>query len=71
MHGEQGALLVASQLTSCAPTFYAKLYAASQTFDEARHVEGFNRYLKEKIGFQPKYDVFNTIDYALNYRSKT
>ena len=26
---------------------------------------------KEKIGFQPKYDVFNTIDYALNYRSKT
>ena len=39
MHGEQGALLVASQLTSCAPTFNAKLYAASQTFDEARHVE--------------------------------
>ena len=29
MHGEQGALLVASQLTSCAPTFNAKLYAAS------------------------------------------
>ena len=52
LHGEQGALLVASQLTSCAPTYNAKLYAASQTFDEARHVEGFNRYLKEKIGFQ-------------------
>ena len=52
LHGEQGALLVASQLVSCAPTFNAKMYAASQTFDEARHVEGFNRYLKEKIGFQ-------------------
>lgn len=50
MHGEQGALLVASQLCSCAPTFDAKLYAASQTFDEARHVEVFTRYLQEKIG---------------------
>jgi hypothetical protein len=44
LHGEQGAVLVASQLTSCAPTFNAKLYAASQTFDEARHVEAFNKY---------------------------
>ena len=50
LHGEQGALLVASQLASCAPTYNAKLYAASQTFDEARHVEVFNRYLQEKIG---------------------
>ena len=51
LHGEQGALLVASQIASCAPTYNAKLYAASQTFDEARHVEVFNRYLQEKIGF--------------------
>ena len=51
LHGEQGALLVASQLASCAPTFNAKLYAASQTFDEARHVEVFNRYIQKKIGF--------------------
>ena len=50
LHGEQGALLVASQLASCAPTYNTKLYAASQTFDEARHVEVFNRYLQEKIG---------------------
>ncbi|GIS76640.1 MAG: hypothetical protein CM1200mP12_23590 [Gammaproteobacteria bacterium] len=35
VHGEQGALLVASQLATCAPTYNAKLYAASQTFDEA------------------------------------
>ncbi len=50
LHGEQGALLVASQLCSCAPTYNAKLYAASQTFDEARHVEVFSRYLKERLG---------------------
>jgi hypothetical protein len=50
LHGEQGALLVASQLCSCAPTLNAKLYAASQTFDEARHVEVFNKYLQQRIG---------------------
>ncbi|MBF2755586.1 MAG: ferritin-like domain-containing protein [Gammaproteobacteria bacterium AqS3] len=51
LHGEQGALLVASQLVSCAPTYTAKLYAASQTFDEARHVEVYNRYLQEQVRF--------------------
>jgi hypothetical protein len=51
LHGEQGALLVASQLVSCAPTYDAKLYAGSQTFDEARHVEVFSRYLFDKVGF--------------------
>jgi hypothetical protein len=50
LHGEQGALLVASQLVSCAPTYNAKLYAASQTFDEARHVDVFNKYLQRRIG---------------------
>ncbi|MBN7798289.1 ferritin-like domain-containing protein [Parahaliea mediterranea] len=50
LHGEQGALLVASQLCSCAPTLNAKLYAGSQTFDEARHVEVFNKYLQKRIG---------------------
>jgi hypothetical protein len=49
LHGEQGALLVASQLASCAPSYDAKLYAASQTFDEARHVEVFSRYLHERV----------------------
>ena len=51
LHGEQGALLVASQLVSCAPTHDGKLYAASQTFDEARHVEVFSRYLNQHMGF--------------------
>ena len=52
LHGEQGALLVASQLVSCAPTYQAKLYAASQTFDEARHVEVFARYLRHVSGVE-------------------
>ena len=52
LHGEQGALLVASQLVSCAPTYQAKLYAASQTFDEARHVEVFNRYIQQVHGME-------------------
>ena len=50
LHGEQGALLVASQLVSCAPTYDAKLYAASQSFDEARHVEVFNKFIQQEIG---------------------
>jgi hypothetical protein len=50
LHGEQGALLVAAQLASCAPSYEAKLYAASQTFDEARHVEFFNKYIQKQIG---------------------
>lgn len=50
LHGEQGALLVASQLVSCAPTYTAKLYSASQTFDEARHVEVFNKYIQKSFG---------------------
>lgn len=50
LHGEQGAMLVASQLVSCAPTYNAKLYASSQTFDEARHVEVFNKYIQTQSG---------------------
>ncbi len=48
LHGEQGALLVASQLCSCAPTYNAKLYSATQTYDEARHVEAFNKYIQTR-----------------------
>lgn len=49
LHGEQGALLATSQIVEQAPTMDAKLYAAAQVFDEARHVEAYNRYLSEKI----------------------
>lgn len=46
LHGEQGALLVCGQLVPMVPDMDAKLYAASQVFDEARHVEVYSRYLK-------------------------
>jgi hypothetical protein len=48
LHGEQGALLVASQLVSCVPDTASKLYCASQTFDEARHVEALKLYLDRR-----------------------
>jgi hypothetical protein len=49
LHGEQGALLAASQLVTAVPDTDSKLYAGSQTFDEARHVEAFSRYVHEKL----------------------
>jgi hypothetical protein len=49
LHGEQGALLATSQIVACSPTHDAKLYAAAQVFDEARHVEVYEKYLREKI----------------------
>jgi hypothetical protein len=49
MHGEQGALLAAAQIVDATPTFDAKLYGATQVVDEARHVEVYSRYLREKM----------------------
>lgn len=51
LHGEQGALMVASQLVNAVPHTDAKFYAATQTMDEARHVEVFARYL-DKLGMR-------------------
>ncbi|MBI3992554.1 MAG: ferritin-like domain-containing protein [Candidatus Lambdaproteobacteria bacterium] len=50
VHGEHGALLAAAQLVDAVPDIDSKLYAASQTFDEARHVEVFYRYARDKLG---------------------
>jgi hypothetical protein len=49
LHGEQGALLAASQILAAVPSADAKLYAATQVMDEARHVEAYDRYLREKM----------------------
>ncbi len=48
LHGEQGALLCTAKITETVPWYDAKLYAAQQVVDEARHVEVFGRYLEEK-----------------------
>jgi len=52
LHGEQGALIVASQLVGAVPWMDAKYYAGSQTMDEARHVEVFSRYLHDKLEWE-------------------
>jgi hypothetical protein len=51
LHGEQGALLAAAQLVDSVRDLDSKLYSASQVVDEARHVDVYNRYVHQKIGF--------------------
>ena len=50
LHGEQGALLCTAKIVETVPWYDAKLFAATQVVDEARHVEVFGRYLDEKMG---------------------
>ena len=50
VHGEQGAMLTAAKIVETVPWIDAKYYAATQTMDEARHTEVFQRYLTEKVG---------------------
>jgi hypothetical protein len=52
LHGEQGALITASQLVGAVPWIDAKHYASTQTMDEARHVEVFSRYVAEKLEWE-------------------
>jgi hypothetical protein len=53
LHGEQGALMVAAQLVNAVPHTDAKFYAATQTMDEARHVEVFARYIAKLDEIRP------------------
>jgi hypothetical protein len=50
LHGEQGALFAAAQVTQAVPWLDAKLYGSTQVVDEGRHVEVFHRYVAEKLG---------------------
>ena len=50
LHGEQGALTVAARIVESVPDMDSKFYAATQAMDEARHVELFSRFMREKIG---------------------
>jgi len=49
LHGEQGALVTTARLVETVPDMDAKVYAASQVADEARHVEAYARYIDEKL----------------------
>ena len=50
LHGEQGALTVAAKIIESVPDMDSKFYAATQAMDEARHVELFSHFLRDKIG---------------------
>jgi hypothetical protein len=49
MHGEQGALYAAAQVTESVQWLDGKLYGATQVMDEGRHLEVFLRYLDTKV----------------------
>jgi hypothetical protein len=55
LHGEQGALFAACQVTEAVPWMDGKLYGSSQVADEGRHVEVFHGYLTRKL--ERKYDI--------------
>jgi hypothetical protein len=64
LHGEQGALFAAAQVTEAVQFFDGKLYGATQVMDEGRHVEVFRKYLDTKLGrlYQINDNLFVIID---------
>lgn len=61
LHGEQGALMVAGQLVNAVPHMDAKFYAATQTMDEARHVDVFARYIAKLDEVRPIADSLKRV----------
>ena len=49
LHGEQGALICTAKIVQTVPMIDSKYYAATQVMDEARHVETYSKYLREKL----------------------
>ncbi|MGH2739737.1 MAG: ferritin-like domain-containing protein [Actinomycetota bacterium] len=49
LHGEQGALICAAKIVQTVPEIDSKFYAATQVIDEARHVEMYSKFLREKL----------------------
>jgi hypothetical protein len=64
LHGEQGALFAAAQVTEAVQFFDGKYYGATQVMDEGRHVEVFHRYLDTKMNklYQVNDNLFVIID---------
>ena len=64
LHGEQGALFAAAQVTEAVQFFDGKYYGATQVVDEGRHVEVFHRYLDTKLNklYQVNDNLFVIID---------
>lgn len=64
LHGEQGALVCSAKLVQAVPGIDQKFYGATQVMDEARHVEIYDRYLREKIGL--RYPINPNLETLLN-----
>ncbi|HEY8379377.1 MAG TPA: ferritin-like domain-containing protein [Nannocystis sp.] len=64
LHGEQGALFAACQVTEAVKWLDGKLYGSTQVVDEGRHVEVFYRYLHDKLGklYTVNDNLFTLID---------
>lgn len=64
LHGEQGALFAAAQVTESVPWLDAKLFGSTQVVDEGRHVEVFHAYLTQKLGriFEINDNLYVVID---------
>ncbi len=64
MHGEQGALYAASQVTESVQWLDGKFYGATQVMDEGRHLEVFYRYLDTKMNkvYQVNDNLFVILD---------
>jgi hypothetical protein len=64
LHGEQGALFAACEVTEAVRCMDGKLYGSTQVVDEGRHVEVFHRYLHEKLEkvYQVNDNLFTIID---------
>jgi hypothetical protein len=64
LHGEQGALFAAAQVTEAVQFFDGKFYGATQVMDEGRHVEVFLRYLDRKLNklYQINDNLFVIVD---------
>ena len=54
LHGEQGAMITGARIVETVPDIDAKFYAATQTMDEARHCETFDKLLRDKMGMEPR-----------------
>jgi hypothetical protein len=64
LHGEQGALFAAAQVTEAVQFFDGKLYGSTQVMDEGRHVEVFHRYIDTKLNklYQINDNLYVVID---------
>ena len=64
LHGEQGALFAACQVTEAIQWLDGKLYGSTQVVDEGRHVEVFYRYVHDKLGklYSVNDNLFTLID---------